>query len=28
MHDGGHGMVPSDWAVYIEFLKLHLHPER
>ncbi len=21
MHDGGHGMVASDWAIYIEFLK-------
>jgi hypothetical protein len=28
MHDGGHGMVASDWDVYIEFLKMHLHPER
>ncbi|WP_260706363.1 alpha/beta hydrolase family protein [Edaphobacter flagellatus] len=28
MHDGGHGMVPGDWAVYVEFLKMHLHPER
>ena len=28
MHDGGHGMVPSDWDVYIDFLKMHLHPER
>jgi hypothetical protein len=27
MHDGGHGMVPSDWNIYIEFLKMHLHPE-
>jgi hypothetical protein len=27
MHDGGHGMVPSDWNVYLEFLKMHLHPE-
>ncbi|WP_263380195.1 glucuronyl esterase domain-containing protein [Granulicella paludicola] len=27
MHDGGHGMVPSDWAIYVDFLKLHLHPE-
>ena len=26
MHDGGHGMVPSDWDVYIQFLKMHLHP--
>ena len=28
MHDGGHGMVPSDWDVYVKFLKMHLHPER
>ncbi len=28
MHDGGHGMVPSDWAIYVEFLKMHLHPEQ
>lgn len=28
MHDGGHGMVPSDWDIYLEFLKEHLHPER
>jgi hypothetical protein len=28
MHDGGHGMVPADWPVYVDFLKLHLHPER
>ena len=27
MHDGGHGMVPTDWAIYIDFLKQHLHPE-
>ena len=27
MHDGGHGMVPTDWAVYVDFLKQHLHPE-
>src|SRR5580698_1694746 len=26
MHDGGHGMVPSDWAIYIEFLKTALPP--
>lgn len=26
MHDGGHGMVPSDWGVYVEFLKQHLQP--
>jgi hypothetical protein len=28
MHDGGHGMVASDWDVYLQFLKSHLHPER
>jgi hypothetical protein len=28
MHEGGHGMVPSDWGIYIEFLKKALHPER
>jgi hypothetical protein len=28
MHDGGHGMVPTDWAIYVEFLKKNLHPER
>jgi len=22
MHDGGHGMVPTDWDIYIEFLKM------
>lgn len=27
MHDGGHGMVPSDWDVYIQFLRQHLHPD-
>lgn len=28
MHEGGHGMVPADWEIYIRFLKMHLHPER
>jgi len=28
MHDGGHGMVPTDWNIYVQFLKMHLHPER
>lgn len=28
MHEGGHGMVPSDWDTYLEFLEMHLHPER
>lgn len=27
MHDGGHGMVPSDWNIYLEFMKMHLKPE-
>ena len=27
MHDGPHGMVPSDWEIYVEFLKMHLRPE-
>jgi hypothetical protein len=28
MHDGGHGMVPSDWDVYLDFMKMHLqHPD-
>jgi hypothetical protein len=26
MHDGGHGMVPSDWEIYLEFMKMHLRP--
>src|SRR5580698_1573354 len=28
MHDGGHGMVPTDWDIYIEFMKMHLNPEQ
>lgn len=28
MHDGGHGMVPSDWDIYVQFLKNYLHPEQ
>jgi hypothetical protein len=24
MHDGGHGMVPSDWAVFLDFLERNL----
>lgn len=27
MHEGGHGTIPSDWPVYLDFLKLHLKPE-
>jgi hypothetical protein len=26
MHDGGHGMVPTDYDIYVEFLKAQLHP--
>src|SRR5271156_671455 len=28
MHDGGHGMVPTDWDIYIDFLKMHLKPNQ
>jgi hypothetical protein len=28
MHDGPHGIVPSDWPIYLDFMKMHLHPER
>lgn len=28
MHEGGHGMVPTDWDIYIQFLKAQLHPEQ
>jgi dienelactone hydrolase len=24
MHDGGHGMVPSDWDVFLQFMDMHL----
>jgi hypothetical protein len=24
MHAGGHGMVPGDWEVYLQFMKMHL----
>jgi hypothetical protein len=24
MHDGGHGSLPSDWNVYLDFMKTHL----
>jgi hypothetical protein len=26
MHDGGHGLVPSDWDVYLDFMEQHLKP--
>jgi len=28
MHEGGHGMVPTDWDIYIQFLTTHLRPEQ
>jgi hypothetical protein len=27
MHEGGHGMVPTDYDIYVQFLKAQLHPE-
>jgi hypothetical protein len=27
MHDGGHGMVPTDYDIYVQFLKAQFHPE-
>jgi len=27
MHDGGHGSLPSDWSVYLDFMKMHLQTE-
>ena len=26
MHAGGHGMLPTDWPVYLKFLQMHLQP--
>ncbi len=26
MHQGGHGMVSSDWDVYLKFMEMHLKP--
>lgn len=28
MHDGGHGIVPADWNVILDFLQEHLQPEK
>jgi hypothetical protein len=28
MHEGGHGMVSSDWGIYLEFLKKTFHQEQ
>ncbi|GAC1420573.1 MAG: acetylxylan esterase [Acidobacteriaceae bacterium] len=26
MHEGGHGMIPTDWDIYLQFLKANLRP--
>ncbi|MBN1506274.1 MAG: hypothetical protein JW955_05485 [Sedimentisphaerales bacterium] len=26
MHEGGHGPLPADWSVFLEFMQTHLHP--
>jgi hypothetical protein len=26
MHAGGHGPLPSDWTVFLNFMDMHLHP--
>ncbi len=26
MHDGGHGPLPADWPVFLEFMQVHLQP--
>ena len=26
LHAGGHGMIPSDWPVFLDFLEQHLKP--
>jgi hypothetical protein len=28
MHEGPHGMVPTDWDIYVQFLKAQFHPEQ
>ena len=28
MHDGGHGILPPDWNVFVRFLKMHLAEPR
>ena len=25
MHDGGHGVLPSDWNIFLEFMKMHFY---
>ncbi|HEY2761502.1 MAG TPA: hypothetical protein VGI75_12185 [Pirellulales bacterium] len=24
MHSGGHGMVPTDWDIFLKFMQMHL----
>jgi hypothetical protein len=24
MHDGGHGTIPSDWDIFLQYMKMHL----
>jgi hypothetical protein len=26
MHNGGHGTLPADWDIFLQFLAMHLHP--
>ena len=26
MHDGGHGVLPADWPVFLDFMDRHLKP--
>lgn len=26
MHDGGHGVMPQDWPVFLRFMQMYLHP--
>jgi len=28
MHDGPHGMVPTDYDIYVQFQKAQFHPEQ
>jgi hypothetical protein len=27
MHDGGHGTIPSDWDLFLQFMQMHFHPK-
>ncbi len=26
MHAGGHGTIPADWGIFLDFMKLHFKP--